>query len=357
MTGRIGLRRRGFTLIELLVVIAIIGVLIALLLPAVQAAREAARRAQCTNNLKQIGLAVLNYEGSFGSLPMGTYYQSVFAPGGCTANGVVGHTWANYIYPYLEQSSVANSINYSLTYRSPSNVFTAFNTNVATLLCPSDTKATKFDLASGFITTVQNSYAGVAGVSELTVFLFNTRNPERCRSLDSEGVFGRTVSFRISEITDGTSNTLMAGEVSRFRNEPGGSNFNFANVGGRFAGPPWTGAPAWGDSRPTALAYVTPRLNANALAGPTNFDGAGRPLCLLSTSPLMSDVPNWSNDGNGGVPCKELGQWRFRSQHPGGANFVTCDGSVKFLKQTINLPTYRALGTRDQGEVISSDSY
>jgi prepilin-type N-terminal cleavage/methylation domain-containing protein/prepilin-type processing-associated H-X9-DG protein len=347
--------RRGFTLIELLVVIAIIGVLIALLLPAVQAAREAARRAQCTNNLKQIALAVLNYESGTGSLPMGTLYRT--PADGCAT--VWGHTWLNYIYPYLEQSQANNAINYSRPYNSVTNVFTAFNMKVASYLCPSDSNATKLDLASGFIQTVQNSYAGVAGISELHTFSFNPpTNADRCGSLDSEGVFGRTISFRIADITDGTSNTLMAGEVSRFRNEPGGSNFNFANVGGRFAGPPWTGSPFWGDSRPTAMAYVTVPLNANALTAPGSFAGGNlAPNCLLSTSPLMTDKPNWGNDGNGGVPCVALGQWGFRSQHPGGANFVACDGSVKFLKQTINRVTYRALGTRALGEVVSSDSY
>src|SRR5262249_30194215 len=154
--------------------------------------------------------------------------------------------------------------------------------------------------------------------------------------------------YRIAEVTDGTSNTMMVGEQSRFKDEPAGSNFNFANVAGWFAGPPWTSAtPDWNDSRPTSLAFTVPKLNS---PGMRNL-GTSAPACIPSTSPLYTDTPNWSQT------CTQLGQWGFRGLHPGGANFLFADGSVKFLKETINLPTYRALGSRNRGEVVSADSF
>jgi prepilin-type N-terminal cleavage/methylation domain-containing protein/prepilin-type processing-associated H-X9-DG protein len=335
--------RRGFTLIELLVVIAIIAVLIALLLPAVQSAREAARRAQCVNNLKQLGLGIMNYESAQRSFPMGAVRRGLYY---ANCSTTVGHTWANYIYPYLEQSNDYNMINFDRPYNSFSQV-TAFNFRISSFLCPTDSDATKFDLSLNFITTVPSSYAGVVGLSEVFLYRYNTLNADRCNAIDSEGMFGLQIAYQVSSVTDGTSNTLLVGEKSRFPDEPAGSNFNFNNVSGWFAGPPWTGTPAWNDTRITSLAYPVPKINA---AGMRNI-GQSVPPCISSTSPLFSDNPNWTQ------ACQQLGQWGFRSLHPGGANFLFADGSVRFLKETINLATYRALGTRNLGEVISADAY
>ena len=143
----------------------------------------------------------------------------------------------------------------------------------------------------------------------------------------------------------GTSNTFLFGEVSRFRNEPANSYFNFGNVTGTFQGPPWTGSSFWpNDYRTGDTGFVVPRLNS-----PPDTTGAVYAACW-ATAVLP---PDWINV----VACQNYGQWAFRSNHPGGGNFAIADGSVKFIKNSINLPTYRALGTRAGGEVISSDSY
>jgi prepilin-type N-terminal cleavage/methylation domain-containing protein/prepilin-type processing-associated H-X9-DG protein len=337
---------RGFTLIELLVVIAIIGVLIALLLPAVQAAREAARRAQCTNNLKQIGLAVYNYESATGSYPMGNLTRSAAESPTCTGT-YYGHTCMSYILPYLEGSNQYNAVNFSRPYNSVSQV-TAYSIKVNSYVCPSDAGVAK--LPPNFIPTTQTSYAPVRGIREnIRWTIAPADGSNRCGANDSEGIFGANISYAVADVTDGTSNTMMFGEASRFRQEGGDSHFNFWNVAGSWVGPNWNAAtPDWpGDVRVTGGAFVVPKLNSPPVTngGPSCQDNVAAPHSL-----------NWSiPDAN--PPCIALGQWGFRSMHPGGANFLFTDGSVKFVKDSVNYLVYRSLGTRGRGEVISADAY
>jgi prepilin-type N-terminal cleavage/methylation domain-containing protein/prepilin-type processing-associated H-X9-DG protein len=341
---------RGFTLIELLVVIAIIGVLIALLLPAVQQAREAARRIQCTNNLKQIGLAFANYESAQGSYPMGVLRQS---RGYDACATTFGHSWAAFILPYMESSAQYNAVNFSRVYNSVSQ-FTAFRIRVNSYMCPDDTLNT--DLTQqGYIATWQSSYAGVAGLTELIYYSWGTGatapNADRCGAIDGEGILGRNIAYRVADVTDGTSGTLLVGETSRFKDEPANSTFNFVNIAGAFVGPDWTSTATWpGDIRVTGMSYLVPKINSAPVKN-------GGPACLTSTGPFASpqygNPPGWVNS----PACQYLGQFGFRSKHPGGANFLSADGSVKFLKETINPQTYRSLGTRNWNEVVSSDSY
>ena len=340
--------RRAFTLIELLVVIAIIAVLIALLLPAVQAAREAARRAQCVNNLKQMGLGIANYESSNGSFPIGAIKTT--PADGCATYW--GFTWAVYLFPFIEQNALANSCNFSRPYNSVRNISTAFGTKINSYNCPSDTPNTPFP--AGDIGNPQSSYAGVKGLTETDAYYWGTGagapNPDRCGAIDSEGVFGQPgKSLTVAAVTDGLSNTAFVGEQSQFRNEPGGSNFNFNYVGGAF-GP---GITTWAnDSRPTGMVYMVPKLNS-----PANTTGAA--TAVINAGPFGStqysygNTVGWVNDP---TCTNSLGQFGFRSHHAGGANFLFGDGSVKFVKNTTNLSVYRAIGTISMGEFISSDS-
>jgi prepilin-type processing-associated H-X9-DG protein len=201
-----------------------------------------------------------------------------------------------------------------------------------------------------FIATAQTSYAPVRGIRENLRWLQAPQNASnRCGANDSEGLFGANIAYRIAEVVDGTSNTMMFGETSRFLEEETiGSHFSFWNVAGAWTGPPWTATPAWpGDVRVTGGAFVVPKLNSPPVrnGGPSCQDNVPAPHSL-----------NWSLPPNN-PPCLYLGQWGFRSRHPGGANFLFADGSVKFIKNSIDYLTYRSLGTRANGEVVSADAY
>jgi prepilin-type N-terminal cleavage/methylation domain-containing protein/prepilin-type processing-associated H-X9-DG protein len=354
-------RARGFTLIELLVVIAIIAVLIALLLPAVQAVRESARRAQCTNNLKQTGLAIANYESTQGAYPMGAMHNTFYNPyppnKPCAT--YFGHTWADYILAYLEGSNQYNAFNFGRPYNSISNI-TALGIKVASYVCPSDQPAIM--LGGDFIDPAQASYSAVRGLTNNALYTWDTMNIDRCGAIDSEGVFNFNTSCRIASVIDGTSNTMFVGETSQFRNEPAGSNFYFNAIDNLWIGPPWTASTSFwlNDYRITGGAYTVPTLNAppdttGTLIG--NLAAGSVGICMQNPF----GTPQYSAGNPLGwvtIPqCVNVGQFGFRSFHPGGGNFLFGDGSVRFLKNTINIQTYRALSTKDIGEVISSDSY
>ena len=346
--------RRAFTLIELLVVIAIIAVLIALLLPAVQAAREAARRAQCVNNLKQIALACLNYESSTGAFPMGNATASLNDPfGGSPCQTYFAHSAFNFILPFIEQTNAGNSYNFSRPYNSGSQV-TAGYAKISAYICPSDSSPDPD--APKFIAVTRNSYAMSRGRIENIAFNWavsaypdpNGQFYSTCNWGGGDGMFMPSSSVRIADVTDGTSNTFFFGEVSRFKNEASPSEFNFGNFTGAFVGPPWTASSSYwpGDYRPTSGAFVIPKPNAPP-------DTTGTLIGQLFSFSLPTD---WLQ-GNYPTIFQQLGQWGFRSRHPGGVNFAMTDGSVRFIKDSVNIATYRALGTRNLNEVISSDSY
>jgi prepilin-type N-terminal cleavage/methylation domain-containing protein/prepilin-type processing-associated H-X9-DG protein len=347
--------RRGFTLIELLVVIAIIAVLIALLLPAVQAAREAARRAQCVNNLKQIGLAVANYESSNGCLPMGAVrgVQTAVAGAGANCQGLTNgilFTFNDYIMAYLEQGNAYASLNFQLTWQYGAQN-TAFDTRVATYICPSDTTFT--EEPAGDVQYVQTSYAPCRGFSDTIGWSYGTgataTNANRCGAVDGDGVYGSGIAYRIADITDGTSNTIGVGETSRFNAEATTpfDPFQFGNVippnGYIWGGP---GVAGWSnDVRITGGAVTYTKVNA-----PPNINNAYN---AYAACPPLQTQAFYAASSN----CQNLGQWGFHSNHPGGVNFLFCDGSVHFLKATLNSITYMQLGSRNLGEVISADSY
>jgi len=350
--------RQGFTLIELLVVIAIIAVLIALLLPAVQSAREAARRAQCTNNLKQIGLAALNYESGNGTYPMGWQAYALSnnqIPGVAICNSAIplGYSAFVYILPYIEGGSAFNTWNLAFPCLTSKNNYpqnnTGFRAKLATYLCPSDTQANPAFAA-------QASYGGVQGTQEQEIWNWANVGPlpdatgqfaSTCNSGPGDGIFAPYYAQRISALTDGTSNTLMFGEMSRFINEPAsGWMFNYTAI--------WWGSSTWpGDTRITGMASTVARPNAPA-------DTTGT-ILNIGLACGANFPPDWANLSlTPTAPCYAMtnyGQIAFRGLHPGGVNFVKGDGSVNFIKSSISLLTYRALSTRAGGEVISSDAY
>jgi len=324
-------------LIELLVVIAIIGVLIALLLPAVQAAREAARRAQCVNNLKQIGLGLHNYESSNTSFPIGVYTWGPDSAPGCVLPR--GHTLFTFILGHMEQGNIYNAINFNFAAGNTAGTpdqwgqlpglinNTALITKVNSYVCPSDSRQIPYTLAQSNNAYSQSSYTGNAGTYDIFRWWFGCPN-----DIPPDGPFGKSISYKIADIVDGTSNTIFVGETSRFRNDAD-QVFNEWDRG------LWFGSSLCaGCSRLEGIALVVPKINAN----------------VLSPEPLSNDPwVYWMTDPS----HLQKGQWGFRSQHPGGANFLFGDGSVRFLKDTINPATYRGLGTRSGGEVLSADSY
>jgi prepilin-type N-terminal cleavage/methylation domain-containing protein/prepilin-type processing-associated H-X9-DG protein len=344
--------RRGFTLIELLVVIAIIAVLIALLLPAVQAAREAARRAQCTNNLKQMGLALANYESANGTFPPGAIAYGTGSLQDCLHQRQ--HTMFALMLGYMEQNSLSNSINFSLPSADAGGVYglsingaaansTAYNTRVNSFLCPSDEMLSSAANTPG---SSQTSYAGVAGNVDIWHWWFGcpaTPTPV----IQDDGMFEPDYSYNVASVTDGMSNTFFVGEMARFRNDPDG-NFNFWTNNG------WYGSATSGVTRIQALACTMPRPNA--------------PLLVPDFGSDATYGANWQN--NPTIPYQNMGQWGFRSKHSGGVNFLFGDGTVRFIKETINvvgpvntsngqatLGVYRQLATRASGGIVDASSF
>jgi prepilin-type N-terminal cleavage/methylation domain-containing protein/prepilin-type processing-associated H-X9-DG protein len=362
--------RRGFTLIELLVVIALIAVLIGLLLPAVQAAREAARRAQCVNNLRQIGLAVFNYEGSARSFPAGVIYYNSTDGGANACQGI--HARRAFgafalMLPQMEQANAFNSINFNLASGGTNGMwggiavgkvnYTGLITRVNSYVCPSDSPQNpNFDTLNP---NSQTSYTPSGGTWNTVAYL---SGPDCWQQDFGNGAFDDFSSYGVSDLADGTSNTILIGETARFKNDPD-PQFNTWSRPGYFPVSS-TFDPTGETFRPQGLAFEVPRINAPIMQGDypggIGIDGnepgtpGPNPLPPGTPWPDTSDYKGWLLN----IPkYKEYGQWGFRSQHPGGANFLFGDGSVKFLKESIDLTTYRALGTRSSGEVISADSY
>jgi prepilin-type N-terminal cleavage/methylation domain-containing protein/prepilin-type processing-associated H-X9-DG protein len=330
---------RGFTLIELLVVIAIIAVLIALLLPAVQAAREAARRAQCVNNMKQLGLAIANYESSNGTYPQGSmYFREDGTQSAADCGAPKQFSMFAAILPFVEKGTIYNALNYSQVTNSLQN-YTGLATQVGSYICPSDFKQTPFTFPNNGYGQI--SYAGNSGSKDIFRWYFGC--PAAPSYNNVNGPFVYDSAYRISDVSDGTSNTIFVGEQNRFKNDPDSVFQSWSRM-------------AWfssnnGATRLNGLGNVVPTINA--------------PFTVpdVSPSPLAFD---WDFDSS--LPHYTMGQYGFRSQHPGGANFLFGDGSVKFLKQTIQnygpvvngqltRGVYRNLGTKDGGEVVSSDSF
>ncbi|HEX8200233.1 MAG TPA: DUF1559 domain-containing protein, partial [Isosphaeraceae bacterium] len=278
------------------------------------------------------------YEGAHGVFPIGIIR---YTPPACDDQSNRRHTLFAAILPYLEQVNLFNSFNFSYGAGHIVNV-TAQEARVGTYVCPSDFRATAPLNAPGqppqYIGVNQGSYAGVAGTTELFRFRYiPPTNQPQCNALEGNGVFVINFQYPLSGIRDGTSNTLFLGETSRYLRQPD-SFQNPWNYGEWFS---LVNAPAGSNaSMPMDMAYTVPQINA--------------PLSHADVIPIIDPDPfTWWQKPE----AVTYGQFGFRSQHPGGALFAFGDGSVKVLKQGIDLTVYRALGTRKGGEAVSADKY
>ncbi|WP_152054053.1 DUF1559 domain-containing protein [Tautonia marina] len=370
----LGRRRSGFTLIELLVVIAIIGVLIALLLPAVQAAREAARRAQCTNNLKQLGLAVANYESANGVYP-GAYPGSRYpAPNEKQDSG--WGVWSPHIMllPFLEQQAIYNAFNFYTTAQEDEGAMsgpfqgTAATQRINAFLCPSSPLPVGnywgFGSYPGPKRYPGNNYFASVGAS---LAPWSTASPNGLFMIMSHGSASPIAS---RDVLDGTSNTVAFSEwrTGDFMS----SKLSIQDVINLRANRP-SGIGEWNNpnnNMPTGAGVIDDFLQACAGAAPAtigtgdNKSGLGRSwlegqLGWTLGTMMLAPNPNfpncnmlpWGGDFDG------PGMINPSSYHPGGANAAFADGSVRFLKSTTNRVVIWSIGSRNGGEVISADSF
>jgi prepilin-type N-terminal cleavage/methylation domain-containing protein/prepilin-type processing-associated H-X9-DG protein len=291
--------RRGFTLVELLVVIKIIGILIALLLPAVQAAREAARKMQCGNNFKQVGLALHNYHASLGCFPPGMFEPRL------RSNAPGWWSWSTHILPQLEQQAIYDMINFNQPndYYTPGKNQDAQMKLVGAYICPSDGAGGELVLSSGDTHTGRNNdedsrMTDMCGIADSVVCFPNDGGYLPRSFSEADGIFAANETCRISDVRDGTSNTLMVGEVTG----KGPTAYR-----GHF----WV---AW-----------------NLI---TTHDGINGQL----TTPGGA----YPSDSQGGFWSAGLASF-----HPGGCNFALADGSTHFLSQNIDQKILAALTTRN----------
>ncbi|QDV24304.1 DUF1559 domain-containing protein [Aureliella helgolandensis] len=295
-------RNDGFTLVELLVVIAIIGILVGLLLPAVQAAREAARRIQCSNNLKQLGLALHNYHDTHRKFPYGYFDQDTYHR---------RDTWMQQTLPFIEQTAFYNQYQ---NWTGQWVMDTPVELKDATLpgfVCPSDGESPGKGGGGGLRSGgegFQGNYVVCSGSTQMTRPMTNLN-----------GIFYNNSKSDMGDISDGTSNTLLVGE-SLVRPGTGG----------------WGGAGGyWGGGPHGAFGFT-------ALEPPNTTIPDQVYTCKTELYPHAPCIPV-----GGAAEIQNFA----RSQHTGGAQFGLADGSVNFMSQSVDVLIYRALGTRNGGEV------
>jgi prepilin-type N-terminal cleavage/methylation domain-containing protein len=342
--------RSGFTLVELLVVIAIIGVLVALLLPAVQAAREAARRSSCSNNLRQIGIALHNCHDTYGFMPPWAYDYETMPPG---AVGNQGHSPLTWILPFMEQANVLNSTKLEHAVLDPRNWPPNWGTNpaaattVKSYICPS-TPARTLDLGPYFVSLgLPNAGPFVVGATDYVAIRGAHNNfrtacaPTMPTPSDRTGALSpgannkgtaavgtgeiKTGRVRFADITDGTANTFLMGESS--------GRHQVYSKGHKKVMPNTAGQPGW-SLNGGAFDYNAAILVRGANADGTTIDGG----CSIINARNV-----WSTATS-----------QFYGFHPGGCQVVRADGSVQFLPETTTVTVVAALVTRDGGEAVGN---
>jgi prepilin-type N-terminal cleavage/methylation domain-containing protein len=297
-------RTAGFTLVELLVVIAIIGILVALLLPAVQAAREAARRSMCSNNFKQVGLGLQNYADAKKAFPPGTYLWqsnacSAPAPG---VSGYRGWGWASFILPFIEEGTLYDRFDFRgrpIDVPSPNVNFPVTAEFVKTFLCPSEPQGPElvFMTGGGQNGTHADEDCGntnMAGIADSADWTCNGSEPRN----DGDGMLFNNSRVRFKDVLDGTSHTLIVGEAIGLDPE---SHQGF----------PWV---TWN------TLHTANGINTALYQKPSNF---------------------WS-----------VAEMSFSSHHPGGCHFVLVDGSVRFINESVSPTILKALTTRSGHEIV-----
>jgi prepilin-type N-terminal cleavage/methylation domain-containing protein/prepilin-type processing-associated H-X9-DG protein len=301
-------KRKAFTLIELLVVIAIIAILIALLLPAVQQAREAARRTQCKNNLKQLALACHNYESTFTVFPIGHQFVGHWDGNPNNNYGGTGYAWGGYILPYIDGANISNQFDYSFPIsglgQSPRRNQLVAGSAIASYRCPSDKVAATapyfMNQPWGYIAAL-SSYAGMAGSFHNPFVPVTVTNQNSRRA---NGILNRDTGRKFRDVTDGTSNTILIGEQT-------------FEIKGKLP----SRAPTAEGGNELTLAFGSIRQQSGWAQGRTSF-------VLMGGAYAINQAP--ANVGWGPI------QTSASSLHIGGAQFAFADGSVRFISENIN---------------------
>ncbi|MCY2990351.1 MAG: DUF1559 domain-containing protein [Planctomycetota bacterium] len=331
-------RRGGFTLVELLVVIAIIGILVALLLPAIQAAREAARRTQCNNNLKQMALATHNYHDVYRTFPRYSYQ-----PANGSWGTFCGYSVHTMILPYVEQKAIferlPNDTNWFTADGGDGNQAAAWHSKISGFLCPSDAD---FPANSTWFWGPGNNYVVSTGP---TLYYDNGTIG------NWPGVFRPHWETRMGDITDGTATTILLSEIRKgqgdgARYQPG------CPVPATFAGnmvfPSEASLNSLGANAAGNTGSYLNSHGANWVAASpyqTVFNTAAPPNWAYPSCTTTGNLPGYATDRDGCYPA--------RSQHAGGCNHAMGDASVRFITNSIDVATYQALGSRANGEAVN----